>query len=208
MIEDITPKVKWTTLGEVGTFINGSGMPKNMFDENGEIGAIHYGHIYTKYQNFVYEPAVKISRKNAEKLKKVQSGDLVVARTSENVDDIMKTIAYLGDEEVVAGGHSAIFKHNQNPKYLAYVFNGSYDLIKQKNKLARGTKVIELSTRDMVKISIPLPSYLVQTFVVSILDKFDNLTNEIVQGLSKEIELRTKQYEYYREKLLSFSKEK
>ena len=131
---DINDKVEWKTLGEIGNFVNGSGMPKTMFDENGEIGAIHYGHIYTKYNMFVYNPIVKISDENSKKLKKVKIGDLVIAKTSENIEDIMKTVAYLGYNEAVAGGHSAIFSHNQNAKYLSYVFNGYSELIKQKNK--------------------------------------------------------------------------
>ena len=203
---DINDKVEWKTLGEIGSFVNGSGMPKTMFDENGEIGAIHYGHIYTKYNMFVYNPIVKISNENSKKLKKVKTGNLVIAKTSENIEDIMKTVAYLGYDEAVAGGHSAIFSHNQNAKYLSYVFNGYSELIKQKNKMARGVKVIEISVTDMEKIKIPLPPLPVQEYIVSILDKFDALVNDLSQGLPKEIELRQKQYEYYREKLLNFEK--
>ena len=73
--------------------------------------------------------------------------------------------------------------------------------------MARGVKVIELSATDMEKIKIPLPSLAVQKYIVSILDKFDTLINDLSQGLPKEIELRQKQYEYYREKLLDFPKE-
>ena len=203
---EINDKVEWKTLGEIGSFVNGSGMPKTMFDENGEIGAIHYGHIYTKYNMFVYNPIVKISNGNSKKLKKVKKGDLVIAKTSENIEDIMKTVAYLGNDEAVAGGHSAIFSHNQNAKYLSYVFNGYSELIKQKNKMARGVKVIEISVTDMEKIKIPLPPLPVQEYIVSILDKFDALVNDLSKGLPKEIELRQKQYEYYREKLLDFEK--
>ena len=196
----------WRTLGEIGKFENGSGMPKTMFKEDGEVGAIHYGHIYTRYNMFIDKPVVGISTKDAEKLKKVNKGDLVIARTSENIDDVMKTVAYLGEKTVVAGGHSAIFRHKENPKYLSYVLNGSGYVIKQKNKMARGVKVIELSTADMEKIKIPLPSLQVQEYIVSILDKFDTLVNDIKSGLPKEIEERQKQYEYYRERLLSFKK--
>ena len=56
------------------------------------------------------------------------------------------------------------------------------------------------------QLKIPVPSLPVQEYVVSILDKFDTLINDISQGLPKEIELRQKQYEYYREKLLDFKK--
>ncbi|EDX70105.1 restriction endonuclease subunit S [Bacillus cereus] len=196
-------KIEWKPLGDIGAFINGSGMPKSMFDENGQVGAIHYGHIYTKYQNFVYEPIVKISEKNAEKLKKVQKGDLVIAKTSENLDDVMKTVAYLGDEEVVAGGHSAIFKHNQNPKYLTYIFNGSSNLIMQKNRLARGTKVIELSAKHMEKIRIPIPPLEIQEKIVEIIDGFTRYVNGLTAELTAELTARKKQYAYYRDMLLS-----
>lgn len=198
--------VEWKKLGDIGTFENGTGMPKSLFKENGSVGAIHYGHIYTKYNLFVDNPLVKVSEDNIEKLKKVNYGDLVIAKTSENVDDVMKTVAYLGDKVAVTGGHAAIFRHNQNPKYLSYVFNGANYLLKQKNKFARGVKVIELSINEMEKIKIPLPSLIVQDYVVSILDKFDKLVNDINEGLPKEIELRQKQYEFYRERLLNFPK--
>ena len=198
--------IEWKTLGDIGRFENGSGMPKTMFKDDGEVGAIHYGHIYTKYNMFIDKPVVSISTKDAEKLKKVNKGDLVIARTSENIDDVMKTVAYLGEKTVVAGGHSTIFRHKENPKYLSYVLNGANYAIKQKNKMARGVKVIELSTADMEKIKIPLPSLRVQEYIVSILDKFDTLVNDIKSGLPKEIEERQKQYEYYRERLLSFKK--
>jgi type I restriction enzyme S subunit len=59
----------------------------------------------------------------------------------------------------------------------------------------------------MEKIKIHLPSLAVQAHIVDILDKFDALVNDITQGLPREIELRQKQYEYYREKLLTFKKE-
>lgn len=198
--------VEWKKLGDIGVFENGTGMPKSLFNKNGSVGAIHYGHIYTKYNLFVDSPIVKVSEDNIEKLKKVNYGDLVIAKTSENVDDVMKTVAYLGDKVAVTGGHAAIFRHNQNPKYLSYVFNGANYLLRQKNKFARGVKVIELSTAEMEKIKIPLPSLAVQEYIVSILDKFDKLVNDINEGLPKEIELRQKQYEYYRERLLNFPK--
>jgi type I restriction enzyme S subunit len=51
---------------------------------------------------------------------------------------------------------------------------------------------------------IPVPSLAEQARIVSILDKFDSLTNSITEGLPREIELRQKQYEYYRDLLLSF----
>ena len=54
------------------------------------------------------------------------------------------------------------------------------------------------------KIKIPVPSLQTQQKVVDILDKFDTLVNSITEGLPREIELRRKQYEHYRELLLNF----
>ena len=203
---DIGDKVEKKMLKDIGEFINGSGMPKTTFDEKGEVGAIHYGHIYTNYNLFVISPIVKVNKKISERLKKVNYGDIVIAKTSENIEDILKSVAYLGKEEAVVGGHAAVYKHKQNPKYLSYVFNGSIELIKQKNRLARGVKVIEISSTEMGKIVIPLPPLHVQQHIVSILDKFDTLLHDIKEGLPKEIELRQKQYEYWREQLLSFNR--
>ena len=56
----------------------------------------------------------------------------------------------------------------------------------------------------MSKIKIPIPPIEEQARIVSILDKFDTITTSISEGLPKEIELRKKQYEYYRDRLLTF----
>lgn len=64
----------------------------------------------------------------------------------------------------------------------------------------------QIATPDTDKFKIPIPPLSQQVRIVSILDKFDALTNSITEGLPREIELRTKQYEYYRDLLLNFPK--
>jgi type I restriction enzyme S subunit len=78
--------------------------------------------------------------------------------------------------------------------------------IAEKAKYVARTKVNTLLMKGFAKIRIPVPSFEEQTRIVSILDKFDALSNSPTEGLSREIELRQKQYEYYRDLLLSFSK--
>ena len=67
-----------------------------------------------------------------------------------------------------------------------------------------GSPVASVPMRDLKNVKFDLPSMNEQEKIVKILDKFDNLCNNIIEGLPAEIELRRKQYEYYRNKLLSF----
>lgn len=60
------------------------------------------------------------------------------------------------------------------------------------------------NSQDISKAKIPVPSLEEQTRIVSILDRFDTLCNDLTSGLPAEIEARRKQYEYYRDKLLTF----
>lgn len=63
-----------------------------------------------------------------------------------------------------------------------------------------------VSKKQMEDFLFPIPPLAEQTRIVAILDKFDALTNSLTEGLPREIELRQKQYEYYRDLLLSFPK--
>ena len=139
----------------------------------------------------------------AEKLRKVEKGDIIFAVTSENIEDLCKCVVWLGEDEIVTGGHTAILKHNQNSKFLAYYFQ-TEAFHSQKRKLATGTKVMDVTATKLEEILIPLPPLEEQQRIVDILDRFDKLCNDISEGLPAEIEARQKQYEYYREKLLSF----
>ncbi|HNJ61126.1 MAG TPA: restriction endonuclease subunit S, partial [Chitinophagales bacterium] len=130
-----------------------------------------------------------------------------ITNTSENLEDVGKAVVYLGEEQAVTGGHASIFKPSENilSKYFAY-FTQTSEFFNQKRKLAKGTKVIDVSANDLAKIKIPIPSLSEQERIVAILDKMDTLTNSISEGLPREIELRQKQYEYYRNRLLDFDK--
>ncbi|MCB0591780.1 MAG: restriction endonuclease subunit S [Saprospiraceae bacterium] len=199
-------KAEWKTLGEVGELVRGNGLPKSDFTETG-IPAIHYGQIYTYYKTHTTETISFVSPETAEKLQKVNYGDVVITNTSENIEDVGKSLVYLGQEQAVTGGHATIFKPSNEilGKYFAY-FTQTEIFASQKRKLAKGTKVIDVSAKDLAKIKIPIPPLSEQELIVSILDKFDTLTTSISEGLPKEIELRQKQYAYYREQLLDFPK--
>lgn len=184
----------------------GNGLQKKDFTETG-VPAIHYGQIYTYYGTYTTKTISFVSHKTAEKLRKVNYGDVVITNTSENVEDVGKAVVYLGIEQAVTGGHATIFKPSKNiaGKYFAY-FTQTEMFASQKRKYAKGTKVIDVSATDMSKIKIPIPSLEEQQRIVDILDKFDILTTSISEGLPREIELRKKQYEHYRDMLLAFPK--
>ena len=75
--------------------------------------------------------------------------------TSEDVEGVCTCIAYLGEESVVTGAHAAVIKHKENPKYLSYYFSSTL-FKKEKNKIAFGTKVIEVKPVKLAEIKIPL----------------------------------------------------
>lgn len=195
-------EVEWKPLGEIGTFVRGNGLQKKDFVDHG-VGCIHYGQIYTYYKTFATETKSFVTKELALHLTQVYPNDLILACTSENIEDVCKTVAWLGKETIVTGGHACVFRHKQNAKYLAYFFASGY-FFTQKKKYARGAKVIDIKTDDLAKIRIPVPPLAEQERIVAILDKFDALVNDISSGLPAELEMRRKQYEYYRDRLLTF----
>ena len=194
--------VEWRPLGEVGEFTRGSGLQKKDFTTEG-VGCIHYGQIYTHYGTFAFETKTFVSEEFAQKARKAQFGDLVIATTSENDEDLCKAVAWLGKEAVVVSSDACFYTHKMAPKYVSYFFQTTH-FQKQKRTFITGTKVRRVNAKDLAKIGIPIPPLAVQERIVEILDKFDTLANSISEGLPREIELRCKQYAYYRDALLTF----
>lgn len=189
-------------LGAICTFTRGNGLQKKDFTEEG-YPVIHYGQIYTRY-GFSTDKTISFTDQSVfAKLRKAQPGDIVMATTSENVEDVGKAVVWEGNEEVGISGDAYIAKTTQHSRFLNYFFK-SIHFQGQKEKKVTGTKVIRINAKDMEKFIINLPSLEKQSRIVAILDKFDELTTSISKGLPKEIELRQKQYEYFRDILLNF----
>ncbi len=189
---------------DIGEFIRGGTFQKKDFIDAG-VGCIHYGQIYTYYGTYTEKTKTYISTALAKKCKKAQKGDLIIATTSENDEDVCKAVAWLGSEDIAVSSDACIYKHNLNPKYVSYFFQ-TEQFQNQKRQYITGAKVRRVNADNLSKILIPVPSMEIQERIVSILDKFDTLTNSITEGLPREIELRQKQYEYYRDLLFSFPK--
>ena len=189
----------------IGKFIRGGGLQKKDFTETG-VGCIHYGQIYTYYGTYTDKTKTFVSQEFAKKARMAKYGDLVIATTSETDDDVCKAVVWLGDKEIAVSSDACFYRHNLNPKFVAYFFQ-TEQFQKQKRPFITGTKVRRVNADDLAKIKIPVLSKQEQERIVSILDKFDILTTSISEGLPKEIELRKKQYEYYRDLLLTFKQQ-
>ena len=184
--------------GDICEMMKGDGVQKADFVDEG-IGCIHYGQIYTHYGSFTYTTNMYVSQEVFNNAKKASKGDLVMTDTSENVEDICKTVAYLGEDDIAVSNHALIIKHKQNPKFLSYsTLTRSFFV--QKRKYVVGVKVSGIKPDDLAKIRIFLPSIEEQNRIVSILDTFE----ASIQNLEAQLSQREKQYEYYRNKLLTF----
>ena len=134
LLRELCPNgVEYKKLGEIATISRGGNFQKKDFLTEG-VPCIHYGQVYTKYGLFTDKTFTFISEECAKKQKMAQPNDIVMAVTSENIEDVCKCLAWLGDEPVAVSGHSAIIHHNQNAKYLVYYFH-SQMFFSQKRKL-------------------------------------------------------------------------
>ena len=190
--------VEMKTLGDVGEFIRGNGIQKSDFVEEG-FGCVHYGQIHAKYGFSAKETISRIEAPLYRRCKKARKGDVVLATTSEDAEGVAKPFVWLGDEEIAVSGDAFIYHHHQNGKFMGYQFL-TRKFMQFKMKYATGAKVVRISGDHMAKFEVALPSIQEQQRIVSILDQFEaSLAN-----LEAQLAQREKQYEYYRNKLLTF----
>ena len=129
---------------------------------------------------------------------KPQKNDIVVSRVGS-----YGNFAIIPNDCCCLGQNIAIIHPNINSKYIYYVLT-SNKIKYWINKMVKGASHKSFSLADIKKIPIPIPHIEEQKRIVTILDKFDTLCNDLSIGLPAEIEARKKQYEYYRDKLLTF----
>ena len=203
IISTLCPKgISYKPIGEIGILVRGNGLQRKDFTETGT-GCIHYGQIYTYYGMFPEVTKSFVSNELARTLKKVDQYDLIITNTSENLEDVCKAVVWMGSNQIVTGGHATILKHKENPKFIAYYLQTSR-FNRDKQKYANGTKVIDVSANNLAKIEIPVPPIEIQNEIVKILDNFSTYVSSLSEGLPAEISARRQQYEYYRNKLLTF----
>ncbi|HCA7203107.1 TPA: restriction endonuclease subunit S [Klebsiella pneumoniae] len=179
-------EVKWKTLGEI-TEINTGQKPSEILDKAATFDYINAGTSrsgYTTMSNCDGDTVTTPSRGQGG------IGFVGYQKTPFWLGPLCYKIKSLNNEILIN-------------KFLFYT-------LQSRNRILLSLKkeggVPAVNKIDLAKLIIPLPSLDEQKRIVSLLDKFDTLTNSITEGLPREIELRQKQYEYYRDLLLSFPK--
>ena len=203
LLEELCPDgVEYKKLGEIATNIfRGAGIKRDELAEEG-IPCVRYGEIYTTYGIWFDVCISHTNEKFLSNPKYFGYGDILFAITGESVEEIAKSTAYIGHDKCVAGGDIVVLQHEQNPKYLSYVL--STDMAqRQKSKGRVKSKVVHSSVPAIKEISIPVPPLAIQNEIVKLLDNFTELTAE----LTAELQLRKKQYSFYRDSLLNFSRD-
>lgn len=189
------------TLDEIGTFTRGRRFVRTDIVEEG-VPCIHYGDMYTYYGVCAEKTPTFLTKEKAEKLRFAKKGDVVIVAAGENDIDIGVGVAWLGEEDVVVHDACFIFKHNMNPKYLSYFMRSMNYHLQIRMGVVDG-KICSISAKELGRTLAPVPSLQAQSRIVSILDTFE----QSISNLEEQLAMREKQYEYYRNQLLTFEGE-
>lgn len=193
-------------LGNLFVFKNGLNKGKEFFGNGTPI--VNYTDVYKNIKLNGKIIIGKVDVTSEEQLRyDIRKGDVFFTRTSETKEEIGKTSVLL--EDIQNGVFSGFVLRARPitdlllPEYCAYCFNSS-DFRKNIIRFSTYTTRALTNGKTLSKLTIPVPSIAVQREVVNILDNLYSISNDMSTGLPKEIELRQKQYEYYRDKLLTF----
>ena len=193
--------VEYKKLGEVCEIKRGRGMSKSVKNPQATFPIILYGELYTTYGNYIDTIYSFASEKCVKTALKVYRDSILLPLSSTTAKAQIGKASVLKMGCCYLGGDALALIPNRsiNPDFLMYFMNGSA-FEYRKMKCVKGTTIRHLNPNQMAEIEIPIPPMEVQEEIVRILDTFSALTAE----LEAELEARKKQYQYYRDKLLSF----
>ena len=187
---------EWKTLGEIGKVC----MCKRILKEQtNDIGGIPFYKIGTFGKTADAFITREIFEQYKQKYNYPKQGQVLISASG----TIGRTVIFDGKDAYFQDSNIVWIEHNERlvlNKFLYYVYQittwGA----------SEGGTISRLYNDNLRKIKIPIPPLDEQKRIVNILDKFEALTHSITEGLPKEITLRQRQYEYYREQLLDFAK--
>ncbi|MEU8909093.1 restriction endonuclease subunit S [Streptomyces mirabilis] len=170
----MSEQLEWPkkALSEVGEFVRGRRFTKNDYVESG-LGCIHYAQVHTAFGAIARDPLTFLAEDSRVRMRLAHPGDLVIAATSENVDDVGKAVAWLGDDEVAVHDDCYIFRHGLDPAYVSYFFASSL-FHSQKIKYVSETKVVRISGANLSMIEIPVPTEQAQERIVEVIGAVDD----------------------------------
>ena len=186
------------TFSELGTITRGKRFVRDDVRESGQ-PCIHYGDMYTYYGTKAYKANTYLDRDFPKKMRYANKGDVVIVGAGENDYDIGVGVVWLGDEPAAVHDACYILEHKQNPMYISYYLRSNI-YHQQLKKYVSSGKISSFSAEGLGKVFIPIQPRDKQAEIVATLDKFESYISKLEQLTS----LRQKQYEYYREKLLTF----
>ena len=203
--EDEVYQVEWKTLREVAECLAGA-TPRtsnSSYWENGTIPWMSSGEVN---KGFVYDTEKKITQEGYDSCstKVVPIDTVVIALAGQG--KTRGTVAITKVELCTNQSLCSIVSNDDiNSHYLYYYLKGQYQKLRDISS-GEGTRG-GLNLKMIRDFRIPVPSLEIQSRIVQVLDNFDMVCNNLNIGLPKEIDLRQKQYEYFREKLLTFTAE-
>ena len=206
LIEQYCPEgVEFKELGELGEFYGGlTGKNKNDFLE-GNAKFISYMNVFSNIEvNTEIDTFVKVDANELQN--KVEYGDVLFTGSSETPDEcgMSSVLTKKINEPLYLNSFCFGFRLSDKslflPGFLKYLFRDE-NIRKQIGQTASGVTRFNVSKKRFAKVQIPIPPLPVQEEIVNILDKFTSLDAE----LEAELEARRKQYEYYRNRLLTFT---
>ena len=178
---------EYKKLGDIANdMYRGSGIKREQVTDTG-IPCVRYGEIYTTYNIAFDKCASHTNEEIISSPKYFETGDILFAITGESVEEIGKSIAYLGKEKCMCGGDIVVMKHSQYPKYLSYALS-SPKAIKQKGLGKTKLKVVHTNIPSLKEISIPLPPLSEQKEIVDYLDSSFAKIDKLKENAAKNLE--------------------
>ena len=150
---------------------------------------------------YITRTAERITPEGAQKSRRVQKGNFILSNSmSFGRPYILKIDGCIHDGWLSI----ADFEEYVLPDYLYHLLSSNDIQQEMRKRASFGGAVQNLNADTVRALELPVPTLHEQSRIVNILDRFDALTTDITTGLPAEIEARRKQYEYYRDKLLTF----
>ena len=148
----------------------GNGITKDEVFVDGDTPCVRYGEIYSKYTQ-AFKTCFSATNIDIQKSPQLfHYGDILCAGTGELVEEIGKSIVYLGSQECLAGGDIIVLRHHQNPSFLNYALNSNYAQT-QKSRGKAKLKVVHISAFEIGSTFILLPPLTEQQTIASYLDE-------------------------------------